>query len=490
MESSLNRESENLDNYDDLIVSIEANHGQLNLLIAVCDNLEFCDRLIKQYEQELNPAIPKYRIKLSPERPSLSLQINQLIEQNPDLKTVNNAVITVTGTEQFRFLFRRAKNQQSPQEELLGYFQWTREAFKEFPYSIVIWVTTYLQQELDRHSPNFWSWRKGVFRFKCQPSSIVNVSDLKPQLASFAPEINEQGSSLLPLEDLQELITKIEQDPNQNTAQLANLYRDLGRVYQDRSIQGKSANYQQEQNLAIEYLQKATALQQEFNLELDLATSLNNLAILYQSQGRYELAEPLFFQSLKLSETLAEDYPNVATSLNNLAKLYKLQGKYELAETLFLKSLKLRKEKFREEHLDIAISLNNLAELYKSQERYDEAESLFLESLELRRKILGEEDLSITISLNSLAGLYKSQKRYEEAEILYLQSLELSKTNSGRKYPIKDTVFHNFVDFLLQVISENRVEELSQHPVTRSLLEMLQTPDESPDRPKPNKLND
>ena len=169
---SIANEPENLDNYDDLIVSIEANRGQLNLLIAVCDNLEFRSTIIEQYEREIDSRIAKYRIKLSPQQPSLSLQINRLIEQNPELKTANNAVITVTGTEQFRYLFRRAENKQSPQEQLLGYFQWTREAFKDFPYSIVLWVTTYLQQEIDRKSPDFWSWRKGVFRFQCPSSNI------------------------------------------------------------------------------------------------------------------------------------------------------------------------------------------------------------------------------------------------------------------------------------------------------------------------------
>ncbi|MEL6496147.1 MAG: tetratricopeptide repeat protein [Cyanobacteria bacterium J06623_7] len=315
---SIAENQENLDNYDDLIVSIEANRDRLNLLIAVCDNLEFRQQIIEQYEREISPTISKYKIKLAPEQPSLSLQINQLIQQHPELKTAKNAVITVTGTEQFRFLFKRAANQQSPQEELLGYFQWTREAFKDFPYSIIIWVTTYLQQELERQAPDFWSWRKGVFRFQCHASSLVSVSNLKPHLASFAPEIERASTSLLPLEDLQELIAQIELDAPQNTAQLANLYRDLGNLYQDRNEEGKSANYQQEQNLAIQYLHKAIKLQQKFDLNLDLASSLNNLAALYKSQGRYDQAEPLYLQALELFiNRLGAEHPRTDTVFEN-----------------------------------------------------------------------------------------------------------------------------------------------------------------------------
>ena len=465
----------NLDNYDDLIVSIEANYRQLNLLIAVCDNLEFRDRLIEQYEKELSSELPKYRIKLSPQQPSLSLQINQLVRQHPELKTADNAVITVTGTEQFRFLFRRAENQQSPQEELLGYFQWTREAFKDFPYSIIIWVTTYLQQQLEQYSPDFWSWRKGVFRFQCHAGNVVNVSDIQPHIASFAPKINRENLSLLPLEDLQDLIAKIEQDSNQNTAQLANLYRDLGLVYQQRCKQGKAAEYQQEQNLAIEYLQKAIKLQREFNLELDLATTLNNLARLYKSQGRYEEAEPLYIQALEMRrKLLGEEHPYVAITLNNLARLYKSQGRYEEAEPLYLQALEMKRKLLGEEHPDIATTLNNLAKLYKSQGRYEEAEPLYIQALEMRRKLLGEEHPDIAITLNNLARLYKSQGRYEEAEPLYIQALEIRRKLLGEEHPNTNIIYDNFIHLLQQAISENRVGELSQHPTTRSLLEKLQ----------------
>ena len=52
----------------------------------------------------------------------------------------------------------------------------------------------------------------------------------------------------------------------------------------------------------------------------DVATSLNNLALLYESMGRYAEAEPLFRHSLEIREKrLGPDRPAVATSLNNLA---------------------------------------------------------------------------------------------------------------------------------------------------------------------------
>jgi tetratricopeptide (TPR) repeat protein len=54
-----------------------------------------------------------------------------------------------------------------------------------------------------------------------------------------------------------------------------------------------------------------------------VATSLNNLAELYRIQGNYGDAEPLYQRALRIWETaLGPDHPLVATSLNNLAVLY------------------------------------------------------------------------------------------------------------------------------------------------------------------------
>ncbi|MCV4933336.1 tetratricopeptide repeat protein, partial [Escherichia coli] len=65
-------------------------------------------------------------------------------------------------------------------------------------------------------------------------------------------------------------------------------------------------------------------------------TSLNNLAGLYDAQGQYALAEPLYKRSLAIKEkALGPDHPDVATSLNNLAGLYDAQGQYALAEPLY-----------------------------------------------------------------------------------------------------------------------------------------------------------
>ncbi len=54
----------------------------------------------------------------------------------------------------------------------------------------------------------------------------------------------------------------------------------------------------------------------------DVATSLNNLAALYATQGQYAQAEPLYKRALAIQEKgLGQDPPSVAETLNNLALL-------------------------------------------------------------------------------------------------------------------------------------------------------------------------
>ena len=128
---------------------------------------------------------------------------------------------------------------------------------------------------------------------------------------------------------------------------------------------------------------------------------------IYESQGRYEEAEPLLQQALALlRELLGDRHPNVATSLNNLAFLYYSQGRYEAAEPFYQQALTLWRELLGDRHPDVATSLNNLAGLYRSQGKYAEAEPLFQQALALRRELLGDRYPTVATSLNNLAMLY------------------------------------------------------------------------------------
>ena len=107
-------------------------------------------------------------------------------------------------------------------------------------------------------------------------------------------------------------------------------------------------------------------------------------------QGRYQ--EAVQFQEKVLAWTeqhLGNDQVYTATSLNNLAELYQNQGAYAKAEPLYLRALAIREKALGPDHPDTATSLNNLAGLYASQGAYAKAEPLYLRALAIFEKTLG-----------------------------------------------------------------------------------------------------
>ena len=76
--------------------------------------------------------------------------------------------------------------------------------------------------------------------------------------------------------------------------------------------------------------------------ELDEAKYKNSLATLYENQGKYAEAEPLYVDCLRLRrQLLGENNPDTLSSMNNLAVLYCNRGKYAEAEPLYVDFFKL-----------------------------------------------------------------------------------------------------------------------------------------------------
>ncbi|MBD1854027.1 MULTISPECIES: tetratricopeptide repeat protein [Leptolyngbya] len=258
----------------------------------------------------------------------------------------------------------------------------------------------------------------------------------------------------------------------------------IQRLGQDHTDVATSLNY-----LAILYqslgryidaepllLQALEIRQRQFGSDhLDVAQSLNNLATLYQSQERYIDAEPLLLQALEISQRqLGADHPNVAWSQSNLGELYRSLGRYIDAEPLLLQALEIRQRQFGSDHPEVATSLNNLALLYWSQERYVDAEALYIQALQISRKPLGEDHPDMALWLSNLAGLYATMERYVEAEILYLQAFSIFYERLGEMHHCTQDTLEEFVYFLQEIAQSDRTSELSDHPLTRSLLQQLQ----------------
>jgi tetratricopeptide (TPR) repeat protein len=88
------------------------------------------------------------------------------------------------------------------------------------------------------------------------------------------------------------------------------------------------------------------------------------LAYLYQAQGKYEQAEPLYVRALAICEQqLGPAHPLIATSLNELANLYCAQGNIIEAGPLYERALHIREQTLVLSHPNTAETLHHLAAL-------------------------------------------------------------------------------------------------------------------------------
>jgi tetratricopeptide (TPR) repeat protein len=133
-----------------------------------------------------------------------------------------------------------------------------------------------------------------------------------------------------------------------------------------------------------------------------------------------EVCESMYVEALAMwRRALPEDHPLIASSLNNLALLYYEQGRYEEAEAMYAEALAMWRRALPEDHPDIATSLNNLAVMYRGQELYDKAEPLSREALAMRKRSLPAGHPNIGGSLWGLALLNELKGYHAEALTLF-----------------------------------------------------------------------
>ena len=87
---------------------------------------------------------------------------------------------------------------------------------------------------------------------------------------------------------------------------------------------------------------------------------MNNLGLLYKTEGRFSLARPYFERALSIKRhVLGPDHPDVASVLNNLASLYRAEGALLDAEFHYQQALTLFEQVLGREHPRVGSVLNN-----------------------------------------------------------------------------------------------------------------------------------
>lgn len=211
---------------------------------------------------------------------------------------------------------------------------------------------------------------------------------------------------------------------------LAAIYDELGHFDKAEILYRKALNIH-EQTLGLR--------------NLVTARTKNNLATLLSTKHQNQEAETLYEHALDIRKhLLGLVHPDTATTLNNLAALYASQGKYEKAEPLYAQALEIDRDTLGATHPHTANDLNNLAALHTAQQRYQEAEPFYKAALGIRESILGLHHPSTAISLNNLAELYRRQGRLSDAETLLKRAVDIVKTTLEETHPSRVQILENY----------------------------------------------
>ena len=176
----------------------------------------------------------------------------------------------------------------------------------------------------------------------------------------------------------------------------------------------------------------------------DTLTTMNNLALVLNGQGKYVEAEAMNRQTLKISEeVLGKTHPNTLTTMNNLAGVLDMQGKYADAEAMNRQTLEITEEVLGKTHPDTLMTMNNLAVVLDKQGKYADAEAMNRQTLEIKEEVLGKMHPDTLATMNNLALVLNRQGKYVDAEAINRQTLEIKKEVLGKTHPETLTTMSN-----------------------------------------------
>jgi serine/threonine protein kinase/tetratricopeptide (TPR) repeat protein len=205
-----------------------------------------------------------------------------------------------------------------------------------------------------------------------------------------------------------------------------------------RTVLGSTYHFLGESARAIGQLERALEIRKA-KLEPghpDTLTAQNNLAMAYQSSGRWDTAIPLLEQTLATRTTrLGATHPDSLTTQHDLARAYQANGRWDRAIPLLEQTLATRTAKLGAEHPDTLTSQHDLARAYQANGRWDKSIPLLEQTLATRKARLGAEHPDTLTSQNDLALAYQADGRWHQSIPLLEQTLAMRIARLGPEHP-------------------------------------------------------
>ena len=154
---------------------------------------------------------------------------------------------------------------------------------------------------------------------------------------------------------------------------------------------------------------------------------MNNLALNYNEEGKYEESDSLFRITLNREKIVYgnKPHPELSTTMYNYGELLRDKGDYPKAEEMFKSALAMDTKLHGPLNPDVAYSTQGLASFYLAEGHYNEANKLFRRALEIREKLLGRNHPDVAYAIYNVGLVYFDQQKYEASEEV-LQELAIA----------------------------------------------------------------
>ena len=200
------------------------------------------------------------------------------------------------------------------------------------------------------------------------------------------------------------------------------------------SLQGITLAMRGNNAKAIDYYLKALKLFEEIGNKKNVASTFNNIGLVYNEQANYVKAIDYYSRGLKIQEEIG-DTRGVAISLGNIGLIYYTLADYQKALSYDTLSLRLSIEIGYEQN--ITLCYNNLGALYKSYGDLVKAKEYYEQALKIQES--GKDKIGAALTIGNIGGVYSSQGDYAKAIEYYNKSLKL-REEMGDKIGVGSTL--------------------------------------------------
>jgi len=226
-------------------------------------------------------------------------------------------------------------------------------------------------------------------------------------LAAVASVLHHKGDDPRAQEVAQEAVRILEQAPGGESPELALALTVHGYVLfgQHRMEEARSS------------FQRALGIRQRLlgPVHKAVATSFDNLAMVYGEMGESEQALPQSRQAVSiLEQVVGPDNSAVADSLSNQALILTGLGRYDEALQAHRRVLAIREKVYDGDHPNVAASLRNLAYTLQIQRKHAEALPYLERALAMDEKILGPKHREVGATHASVAQSLCATGRRED----------------------------------------------------------------------------